>query len=48
MLAGHAIAMPRGGGGNAGANNGDANANGNSNGELGPVSKSLLCRSETN
>lgn len=47
MLAGHTIAMPRGGG-NAGANSGDANANANSNGKLGHVSKSLGCQSCTN
>lgn len=33
MLAGHALAMPRGGGGNA-ATDGNANSNGNSNGKL--------------
>lgn len=37
MLAGHALAMPRGGGGaNAAANNDGANGNGDSNGK--PVS----------
>lgn len=41
MLAGHALAMPRGGGGNA-ANDGNANANGNSNGKL--VSRRRLTR----
>lgn len=33
ILAGRALAMPRGGGGNAANNNDNANANGNSNGE---------------
>lgn len=41
MLAGHALAMPRGGGdGNAAANNDGANGNGNSNGK--PVSHCSL------
>lgn len=38
MLAGHTLAMPRGGGGNGGANN-DANGNGNSNDKLTPAQK---------
>lgn len=46
MLAGHALAMPRGGG-NAGANNDDANGNDNSNGKLSPICKVLVSRLQT-